>query len=333
MGELGDDLIYGGGGNDWLVGCVDGDGSETGSDRIYGGTGDDTIWGGAGDDRLVGEEGNDTIYGESGNDWLVGCVDGNGSETGRDIIYGGTGNDTLWGGAGNDFLFGEQGNDTLNGETGNDYVDGGADYDTATVDNRLDTLRGAETVSILNIPGGSPQNDSWSCGPNSGSRFLRWYGTNISYEQLRTVARLDGDLLSLVGMGTRPGTLLNILRRFRPETKLESRVDVNYAGGALNRVLDILGTGKPVIALVNAGGYFSESFLGISTGTVPDGLHWIALTGFNKANSTISFTDTSGVSKTWSFGEFYSRWNWSSSGALGGGLTGTLNTAERTILY
>lgn len=201
------------------------------------------------------------------------------------------------------------------------------------MDNRFDTLRNAETVSIQNIPGGSPQNDDSSCGPNSGSRFLKWYGINVSYEQLRALTRLDGDLVSLAGMGTRPTVLLDVLRRFRPQTNLESRVDVNYPGGALNRVLDILGTGKPVIALVNAGGYRSESFLGVSTGTVPTKLHWIVLTGFNKATSTISYTDTSGVATTMSFSEFYSRWNWSSSGALGGGLTGTLNTAERTILY
>ncbi len=35
-------------------------------------------------------------------------------------------------------------------------------------------------VSINGVPGGSPQYDGWSCGPNSAARFLQFYGINVT---------------------------------------------------------------------------------------------------------------------------------------------------------
>lgn len=69
-GTVGDDIMYGFGGDDSLAG-----------DK-----GDDKIFGGDGDDELSGEEGNDILDGGNGNDTLSGF-------TGNDIMIGGKGDD------------------------------------------------------------------------------------------------------------------------------------------------------------------------------------------------------------------------------------------------
>ena len=109
------DIIEGLGGNDTLEGLG-------GDDSLYGGSGYDYLNGGSGHDLLWGEAGNDTLNGGSGYDYLNG---GNGDdnlngEAGNDKQYGGDGYDVLWGEAGNDTLNGGSQNDTLIGGTGSD---------------------------------------------------------------------------------------------------------------------------------------------------------------------------------------------------------------------
>ncbi|WP_310619619.1 calcium-binding protein [Flexibacterium corallicola] len=87
----GDDLIYGG----------------FGDDSISAGNGDDTIYGGDGDDWISAGRGSDTIYGGDGNDYIH-----VGERTGSDIdtVYGGAGADTIiTGGMQADYLYGENG--------------------------------------------------------------------------------------------------------------------------------------------------------------------------------------------------------------------------------
>jgi Ca2+-binding RTX toxin-like protein len=74
FGAGGSDFIDGGAGNDFLFGMAGNDmlfGGD-GNDYLYGGRGNDSLKGGAGDDWLFGELGNDTLDGEAGNDWLFG---------------------------------------------------------------------------------------------------------------------------------------------------------------------------------------------------------------------------------------------------------------------
>ncbi len=71
----------------------------TGNDVLYGGIGNDTLWGYGGDDRLDGGYGNDFLYGGLGNDTLLGG-------TGNDYLHGEMGNDVLVGGLATDrFIF------------------------------------------------------------------------------------------------------------------------------------------------------------------------------------------------------------------------------------
>jgi Ca2+-binding RTX toxin-like protein len=121
----GDDIIYGGVGNDRLIGDA---GfmrrSAGGDDTIHGGDGADVIVGDAldfdlrcwgGNDRLFGGKGNDRLYGGDidGTDltaWNVFFWMGAG---GNDLLDGGPGKDLLIGGTGNDVLIGGEGRDTF----------------------------------------------------------------------------------------------------------------------------------------------------------------------------------------------------------------------------
>ncbi|MDH5723680.1 MAG: Ig-like domain-containing protein, partial [Alphaproteobacteria bacterium] len=102
----------------------------TGKDSIWGGDGNDILIGGLGDDSLFGENGNDILRGGFGNDSLY-------AGTGNDELYGGDGNDylnanvtnpgsnILSGGAGDDVLVSSKNRDILDAGLGNDTVIGG----------------------------------------------------------------------------------------------------------------------------------------------------------------------------------------------------------------
>lgn len=123
-GGLGNDILFGLGGDDWIVG---GDGD----DSLGGRAGDDTLLGGFDEDQLIGGDGNDsldggtdadTLYGDAGQDTLIGAA-------GNDALYAGDGQDLLAGDAGQDNLFGGQGQDTLYGGDDADTIDGGIGND------------------------------------------------------------------------------------------------------------------------------------------------------------------------------------------------------------
>jgi Ca2+-binding RTX toxin-like protein len=115
VGEGGDDLIkdnslratanwdnylYGGPGNDQIIGS-------DANDVVYAGEGNDQIGGGNAIDAIYGEDGDDLIEGGNGNDYL----------------FGGAGNDRMAGGAGNDWVYGQAGADVCYGNSGADLFD------------------------------------------------------------------------------------------------------------------------------------------------------------------------------------------------------------------
>lgn len=99
LGGAGNDILFGGGGND----------------NIDGGIGNDLIFGMAGNDTLLGGDGNDNLYGGNGNDTLKGGA-------GKDWLFGELGDDDLDGEADDDWLFGGLGTDLLVGGTGKNKV-------------------------------------------------------------------------------------------------------------------------------------------------------------------------------------------------------------------
>lgn len=98
-------------------------GASGGDDVIYGGTGNDTIYGDAyhqidstshgGDDTIYGGAGNDTIYGDAIN------IQGQG---GNDTIDGGSGADRIYAGSGDDVIMFDQYDTIISGGTGDDTL-------------------------------------------------------------------------------------------------------------------------------------------------------------------------------------------------------------------
>jgi Ca2+-binding RTX toxin-like protein len=109
-GGAGDDSIVGGAGFNDMNGNM-------GNDTIQGGPGDNWVVGGQGNDSLMGGSGSNLILGNLGNDTIV-------AGPGQDILRGGQGDDVILGGPGNNYISGDLGNDTETGGGGADIFHG-----------------------------------------------------------------------------------------------------------------------------------------------------------------------------------------------------------------
>lgn len=95
-GRFGDSVLFGNGGQDTLIGDLEG----SGNDKLFAGQGDDEVLGNGGDDIIFGEEGDDSLFGGAGNDFLRGGQ-------GKDNLFGGEGTDifAVSQGSGTDVVF------------------------------------------------------------------------------------------------------------------------------------------------------------------------------------------------------------------------------------
>jgi Ca2+-binding RTX toxin-like protein len=148
FGQVGNDVVFSGSGDDQADGGADNDiiYGESGYDTLSGGAGADEIQGGLSKDFIFGfgagpgdayndggatdDDGNDLLFGDDGNDLIRG-------NKGDDTIYGGRGADVLFGDIGTDDIFGENEGDTIFGGAGNDYVEGGTGNDVVFGDDGL----------------------------------------------------------------------------------------------------------------------------------------------------------------------------------------------------
>lgn len=119
------DKLYGGEGDDWLLGTtadVNPDGSVTAKEA----SGADILEGGSGSDALYGFDGNDELYGGGGNDkGTIQTPDINTYQTNtlhpiKAGLFGGDGDDEIHGGGGDDDIHGGNGRDELWGDAGAD---------------------------------------------------------------------------------------------------------------------------------------------------------------------------------------------------------------------
>lgn len=197
-GHAGNDLLNGGGGDDFLFG--DDLDSERGNDTLDGGAGADFLYGHAGNDTYVIDNAGDQIFEDTAASGGVDTVQSsvisvafanyglNTSGLENIVLTGskalnGTGNDfanaisgngaanTLIGMAGNDTLVGNGGNDYLDGQTGRDVVRGGAGNDTLLGGPDADTLIGGAGRDVFkfgaligSVPGAMDQIQSGDGG-------------------------------------------------------------------------------------------------------------------------------------------------------------------------
>jgi hypothetical protein len=244
------------------------------------GDGINSVETGPANDTIICGSGNDTVMAGAGDDLII-------AGSGRNVLFGQAGNDTIIGGTGHSFLLGGDGDDTLKSTNRNDVLDGGNGYDHLFLQaGGVSTSLHAEDVTIA-VDGDQPQTDGFSCGPNSGARFLRSYGIDVSYDTLRRKVRAESFLFRM-HLGTRPSVLLKVLRKFKSDLDMDTNA-------SLQNVLDFLRSGKPVVALVAPK---SRS------------LHYVVVNGFDQDSETIRYVDTSGAKGSWSFEEFAHRWEW-----------------------
>jgi serralysin len=131
------------------------------NDIIRGTAGANTLNGNTGNDQIFAGDGADTLLGADGDDTLQG-------EDGADSLDGGNGADTLRGGNGDDILIGRA------GQIGaGEIFDGGAGSDTmrsmgATVDFRLASMSGIETLQFTRITAETTMNAMFNASQLSG---------------------------------------------------------------------------------------------------------------------------------------------------------------------
>lgn len=167
--------LYGGGGDDTLVGSPAGDylyGQDDG-DGLMGGPGNDKLFGGAGNDGYFGDEGNDALWADASSDGSDEFYGGDGTDTvnyskrtnpltvtvGNGLFDDGETDEfdlidfdveTINGGAGNDVMTGNTFANTLNGGLGDDQLHGGTGDDTLNGGDGADTLSGDGGNDALN---------------------------------------------------------------------------------------------------------------------------------------------------------------------------------------
>jgi Ca2+-binding RTX toxin-like protein len=165
-------IVFGGAGNDHLVGSP-------GVDQLNGGADDDRLEGNAGNDTLTGDSGDDTLDGGAGGDTFNGGLDTDTADyssrtagvsvtidatpndgepfeadkvnTDVENVTGGSGNDALVGTSTVNVLTGGPGADSLSGDTGNDTLDGGPGPDEMTGGAGTDTVSYASRSNPVTV--------------------------------------------------------------------------------------------------------------------------------------------------------------------------------------
>lgn len=213
------------GGNDTVQGSVDSEliNGNQGFDQIFGGGGNDNLLGGQEDDVLDGDVGDDILFGNLGADIITGG-DGN------DNLFGGKDNDNLSGDLGNDILSGDFGIDALTGGGGSDIFvlgigGGGADAITDfqdgadlmqlpaefTFSNLQITTSGNQTVIALTIGEELARLDSIQPSAITSADFVGGSSPNTSSPtsllvtdsgQLSRINVLTGELAVLANLNT-----------------------------------------------------------------------------------------------------------------------------------
>jgi Ca2+-binding RTX toxin-like protein len=178
------DVIYGGGESDYVLGNYGNDMlfGGSGNDTLDGGSGIDMIYGGLGDDMFVFSSAKDSFFGGAGSDVFIfngsanlsislfaktnnldvkfdsieNLTGGSGSDTligdsGGNVLSGGMGIDVLSAMGGDDIVYGGAGSDQIWGNSGNDVIFGGIGDDIITGDVGFDRLYGGSGNDVFRI--------------------------------------------------------------------------------------------------------------------------------------------------------------------------------------
>lgn len=272
LGGNGNDRIITGDGDDY-VGAGDGDdqvngyptvGSEysfwdsSGNKTIYGGSGNDFLLGGLGSNQIFGDEGNDSVYGQGVADKLFGGL-------GDDTIFGFGGDDTLEGGEGKDQLFGGSGNDTYFIKDAYDYVFDTSGTDTAYVSASFVKIPSSiEKVFYTNGAQALPYwIDALLADDGSGSNFQTLLGSSNTWYFVFPSTLPSYDASIEHAKGFTPFTPTQIARTQLALNFISSVVDLKFVRSTTAAAANTISFASNT--QINSGGYAqypSENFVG-----------------------------------------------------------------------
>jgi hypothetical protein len=187
----------------------------------------------------------------------------------------------------------------------------------------------------IQLPDTGAQNDSWSCGPNSAARILRYYGHDVNYATVRAATDkklflpqkfrnpLNNQWIE-VRTGTPPQTLQQVMQRWEGNRVKKSPQT------SFNRLINLVRSGKPAIALVRVGGLTIPYI-----GAIPY-LHWVTVTGANPQSQQIYYTDTNSQTYSLSYQDFQTMWNLGLDRDVSGAIASVLKSngvEARTIVW
>ena len=168
------------------------------ADILAGDLRDNTIMGGGGDDKIYGgpnpadadKESDagltnaDTLMGQGGNDMIFGGV-------GNDTLHGGDGDDTLNGGAGNDTFWGGHGSDMIHADAADRIIQGNRPNDEATtdVDESTEMMGDVDTVSFAKLEEGITR----TLGSDGSGAVDATDGTNVVINGIENIIGTQGD--------------------------------------------------------------------------------------------------------------------------------------------
>ncbi len=139
-----------------------------------------------------------------------------------------------------------------------------------------------------------PQKNSWSCGPNTGTRYLKYYNYDVSYEELMTK---QSNQTLIVYTGTTPIELKALLKPYKSDVQYKSQA-------SFSDIKEQLCHQKPVIVLVKSR---------------RKRLHWVMLVGFienEQGHIDVMYVDTFGYIHSKKYADFMNSWNWTIEGLI-----------------
>lgn len=161
---------------------------------------------------------------------------------------------------------------------------------------------------FLNVPTGDFGNrlsGGNSCGPQAGSRVLRFYGVATTYEQFKRRVQSSGNFVSDQSLGTPPGTLRDRMNDLAPGF-VHDVLPLGNArdnAAALQTIRDHLDQGRPVMTLISWGSQFAADIFSPHDAAAMS--HWVVVNGYDDAAQTFHIVDN-GHADEWSYALFES---------------------------
>jgi len=160
----------------------------------------------------------------------------------------------------------------------------------------------------LDVPSGDFANrlsGGNSCGPQAGSRVLRFYGVPTTYEQFKRRVQSSGNIVSDQSLGTPPGTLRDRMNDLTPGFVHDVLPLGNSRNNAraMDTIRNHLDQGRPVMTLISWGNQMAYDIFSPHDAAAVS--HWVVVRGYDSRAQTFLVIDN-GHEVEWSYTLFES---------------------------